>query len=151
MTLMIGAIRVLFAMSRDGLIPHGFGRTSPRTGTPVRITITIGALVAVVAAYTPIGKLEEMVNIGTLTAFALVSIAVPVLRRTRPDLDRPFRVPFSPWLPILSTLVCIYLMVNLSLETWLRFVIWMALGFLVFFAYSRPHSRVGAAQEKTPV
>jgi APA family basic amino acid/polyamine antiporter len=151
MTLLIGAIRVLFAMSRDGLIPHGFGRTSPRTGTPVRITITIGALVAVVAAYTPIGKLEEMVNIGTLTAFALVSIAVPVLRRTRPDLDRPFRVPFSPWLPILSTLVCIYLMVNLSLETWLRFVIWMALGFLVFFAYSRPHSRVGAAQEKTPV
>ncbi|WP_296605778.1 amino acid permease, partial [Nocardioides sp.] len=68
MTLLIGAIRVLFAMSRDGLLPPGFGRTNPRTGTPVRITLTIGALVAVVAAYTPIGKLEEMVNIGTLTA-----------------------------------------------------------------------------------
>ena len=147
MTLMIGAIRVLFAMSRDGLIPHGFGRTSARTGTPVRITITIGVLIAFVAAYTPINKLEEMVNIGTLTAFALVSLAVPVLRRTRPDLERPFRVPLSPWLPIASALVCIYLMVNLSLETWLRFVIWMALGFLVYFAYGRTHSRVRAEEK----
>jgi APA family basic amino acid/polyamine antiporter len=148
MTLLIGAIRVLFAMSRDGLLPHGFGRTNPRTGTPVRITLTIGALVAVVAAYTPIGKLEEMVNIGTLTAFALVSIAIPVLRRTRSDLDRPFRVPLSPWLPILSALICVYLMVNLSLETWLRFLVWMALGFLLYFTYGRAHSRVGAASRE---
>jgi APA family basic amino acid/polyamine antiporter len=111
----------------------------------VRITITIGALVAVVAAYTPIGKLEEMVNIGTLTAFALVSIAVPILRRTRADLDRPFRVPLSPGLPILSALICVYLMVNLSLETWLRFVVWMAIGFLVYFVYGQSHSRVRAA------
>jgi len=142
MTLLIGAIRVLFAMSRDGLIPHGFGRTNATTGTPLRITITIGAAVAVVASYTPIGKLEEMVNIGTLTAFALVSIAVPVLRRSRPDLDRPFRVPMSPWLPILSALICVYLMVNLSLETWLRFLVWMVLGFVVYFAYGHRHSRV---------
>jgi APA family basic amino acid/polyamine antiporter len=148
MTLLIGAIRVLFAMSRDGLIPHGFGRTNARTGTPIRITVTIGALVAVVAAYTPIGKLEEMVNIGTLTAFALVSIAVPVLRRTRADLDRPFRVPLSPWLPVLAALVCVYLMVNLSLETWLRFLVWMALGFLLYFTYGRSHSRVGAASRR---
>ena len=144
MTLLIGAIRVLFAMSRDGLIPHAFGRTNPRTGTPLRITVTIGALVAVVAAYTPIGKLEEMVNIGTLTAFALVSIAVPVLRRTRPDLDRPFRVPLSPWLPGLSALVCVYLMLNLSIETWLRFVVWMAIGFLFYFVYGQRKSRVRA-------
>lgn len=148
MTLLIGAIRVLFAMSRDGLIWHGFGRTNVRTGTPVRITITIGALVAVVAAYTPIGKLAEMVNIGTLTAFALVSIAVPVLRRTRPDLDRPFRVPLSPWLPILSALVCLYLMVNLSIETWLRFVVWMAIGFVVYFVYGRGHSRLDQPAER---
>ena len=148
MTLLIGAIRVLFAMSRDGLIPHGFGRTNQRTGTPIRITVTIGALVAVVAAYTPIGKLEEMVNIGTLTAFALVSVAVPVLRRSRPDLDRPFRVPWSPVLPILSALVCVYLMVNLSLETWARFVIWMVLGFLVYFTYGHRNSRVRAAEKE---
>jgi APA family basic amino acid/polyamine antiporter len=151
MTLLIGAIRVLFAMSRDGLIPHGFGRTSAKTGTPIRITITIGALVAVVAAYTPIGKLEEMVNIGTLTAFALVSIAVPVLRRTRPDLERPFRVPWSPVLPILSALICVYLMVNLSLETWLRFVVWMVLGFVVYFAYSQRNSRVGRADNEPTI
>jgi APA family basic amino acid/polyamine antiporter len=145
MTLLIGSVRVLFAMSRDGLVPTGFGRTNPRTGTPVRITVTIGAVVAVVAAYTPIGKLEEMVNIGTLTAFALVSAAVPVLRRTRPDLQRPFRVPLSPWLPALSALVCVYLMVNLSLETWIRFLVWMVLGFVVYFTYGVRHSRVGRA------
>ncbi len=147
MTLMIGAIRVLFAMSRDGLLPHAFGKTNAKTGTPVRITITIGVLIALVAAYTPISKLEEMVNIGTLTAFALVSLAVPVLRRTRPDLERPFRVPLSPWLPIASALICVYLMVNLSLETWLRFLIWMALGFLLYFVYGRTHSRVRAEEK----
>ena len=143
MTLMIGAVRVLFAMSRDALLPHRFGRTNPRTGTPVRITVVVGALVAVVAALTPISKLEEMVNIGTLTAFALVSVAVPVLRRTRPDLDRSFRVPLSPWLPILAALICVYLAINLSLETWLRFVVWMALGFVLYFGYGYRRSRVG--------
>jgi basic amino acid/polyamine antiporter, APA family len=71
-----------------------------------------------------------------------------VLRRTRPDLDRPFRVPFSPWVPILSALVCLYLMVNLSIETWLRFVIWMILGFIVYFVYGRGHSRVGRSEER---
>ncbi|ROR91328.1 amino acid permease [Nocardioides aurantiacus] len=146
MTLMIGAIRVLFAMSRDGLLPRGFAKVAPRTGTPIRITVTIGAVVAVVAAVTPIGDLEEMVNIGTLTAFALVSLAVPVLRRTRPDLPRSFKVPFSPVLPVLAALVCLYLALNLSIETWLRFVVWMALGFAVYFLYGYRHSRVGLAQ-----
>lgn len=143
MTLMIGAVRVLFAMSRDGLLPRAFAHTSPKTGTPVRITLTIGAAVAVVAAFTPIGKLEEMVNIGTLTAFALVSFAVPVLRKRRPDLKRSFKVPFSPVLPIVAALFCVYLALNLSLETWLRFVIWMAIGFGIYFTYGYRHSRVG--------
>src|SRR3954469_25069454 len=143
MTLIIGAIRVLFAMSRDALLPHRFGRTSPRTGTPVRITLTVGGLVALVAAFTPIEKLEEMVNIGTLTAFALVSIAIPVLRKTRPDLERSFRVPLSPWLPILAALICIYLALNLTLETWLRFVVWMIIGFALYFGYGYRRSRVG--------
>jgi basic amino acid/polyamine antiporter, APA family len=143
MTLIIGAVRVLFAMSRDALLPHAFGRTSPRTGTPVRITLTVGALVALVAGFTPIAKLEEMVNIGTLTAFALVSVAVPVLRRTRPELERPFRVPLSPWLPTLAALICVYLALKLSLETWLRFVVWMAIGFAIYFTYGYRRSRVG--------
>lgn len=147
MTLLIGAIRVLFAMSRDGLLPRGFARVTPRTGTPVRITVTIGTVVAVVAAVTPIGDLEEMVNIGTLTAFALVSLAVPVLRRTRPDLPRAFKVPFSPVLPVVAAVICVYLALNLSLETWLRFLIWMALGFAIYFLYGRRHSRVGLATE----
>jgi APA family basic amino acid/polyamine antiporter len=146
MTLIIGAVRVLFAMSRDGLLPHGFGRVNRRTGTPVRITVTIGVAVAFIAGFTPIGKLEEMVNIGTLTAFALVSLAVPVLRRTRPDLERPFKVMLSPWVPILSALICVYLMLNLSIETWLRFLVWMVLGFGIYFLYGQRHSRVRQAE-----
>jgi len=146
MTLMIGAVRVLFAMSRDGLLPRQFAQVNPRTGTPVRISLTIGALVLIVATLTPIGKLEEMVNIGTLTAFALVSLSIPILRRRRPDLKRSFTVPLNPWLPWLAALVCLYLALNLSLETWLRFVIWMAIGFALYFGYGYRHSRVGRGE-----
>lgn len=142
MTLLIGATRIVFAMSRDWLLPASLGTTSPRTGTPVKITLGIGALVAVTATFTPIGALEQMVNIGTLAAFTLVSFAVPVLRRRRPDLKRSFRVPGSPVLPWLAALVSIYLMVNLSLETWVRFVGWMAVGMVIYFAYSRHNSRL---------
>ena len=147
MTLIIGATRVTFAMSRDWLLPAGLGRTNPRTGTPVRLTLIIGTVVALVASLTPIGKLEEMVNIGTLSAFALVSIAVPILRRKRPDLPRAFRVPFSPVLPVVAALVSIYLMLNLSVETWLRFLVWMALGFVIYFSYGRRNSRLARAGE----
>jgi basic amino acid/polyamine antiporter, APA family len=146
MTLIIGAVRVLFAMSRDGLLPQGFAKVNPRTGTPVKITATIGAVVAVVTSVTPVGKLEEMVNIGTLSAFALVSLAVPILRKRRPDLPRSFSVPFNPWLPYLAALVCVYLMLNLSIETWLRFLVWMALGFGIYFTYGYRHSRVGRGE-----
>ncbi|MEW1954289.1 amino acid permease [Terrabacter sp. NPDC080008] len=143
MTLMIGATRVTFAMSRDNLIPRSLGRTSARTGTPVKLTLIIGTVVALIASLTPIGKLEEMVNIGTLTAFMLVSLAVPILRKRRPDLKRSFRVPGNPVVPWLSALACFYLVLNLSVETWIRFVVWMALGFLIYFTYSRTHSNVG--------
>ncbi len=142
MTLLIGASRVLFAMCRDYLLPHGIAKVHPRFKTPYQVTVSLGIVVALVAAFTPIGKLEEMVNIGTLAAFTLVSIAVVVLRRTRPDLERPFRVPLSPFVPILSAVVCVYLMLNLSLETWLRFLAWMALGFIIYFAYSHKRSRL---------
>src|SRR6476469_709061 len=143
MTLIIGAVRVFFALSRDGLMPTAPPHVNPRTGTPVRITIAIGAVVALVASLTPIGKLEEMVNIGTLSAFALVSIAVPILRKNRPDLERSFRVPFSPVLPWFSAAICVFLMLNLTAETWLRFLVWMALGFAIYFGYGYKHSRVG--------
>ncbi|HEY9395674.1 MAG TPA: amino acid permease C-terminal domain-containing protein, partial [Nocardioides sp.] len=84
-----------------------------------------------------------MVNIGTLTAFALVSIAVPILRKRRPDLPRSFKVPFSPVLPIVAALICIYLTLNLSVETWLRFLVWMVIGFAIYFLYGYRNSRVG--------
>jgi basic amino acid/polyamine antiporter, APA family len=148
MTLLIGATRVVFAMSRDWLLPPVLGKTNVQTGTPLRITITLGTLIALVASLTPIGKLEEMVNIGTLAAFTLVSIAVVILRRKRPDLERAFRVPWVPVLPIVSALICFYLMLNLSIETWLRFIVWMAVGFVLYFVYSYRNSRLhGRAKE----
>lgn len=142
MTLLIGATRVVFAMSRDRLLPPALGRTNARTGTPVRITLILGVLVALVASLTPIGELEEMVNIGTLSAFALVSAAVPMLRRSRPDMERAFKVPLSPVLPIISVLVCIYLMLNLSAMTWLRFLAWLAIGLVLYAVYGYRRSRL---------
>jgi len=142
MVLMLGQTRVLFAMARDGLMPRRLAPTG-KHGTPVRITILVGVVVAVLAGVFPIGTLEEMVNIGTLFAFVLVSIGVLVLRRTRPDLPRGFRVPLVPLVPILAVLACLWLMFNLSVETWMRFVVWMAVGVVIYFAYSRQHSMIG--------
>jgi APA family basic amino acid/polyamine antiporter len=149
MTLLIGATRVTFAMSRDRLIPSGLGVTNERTGTPVKLTLIIGTVVALIAALTPIGKLEEMVNIGTLTAFMLVSIAIPILRKRRPDLKRSFKVPGSPVVPWLSALLCFYLILNLSIETWIRFIVWMAIGFLIYFAYSRHNSKLAKGEPES--
>lgn len=145
MVLLLGQIRVLFAMSRDGLLPRGMAVTG-RHGTPARATYLVGGVVAVVATFFPVGALEEMVNIGTLFAFVLVSIGVVILRRTRPDLPRGFRTPLVPLVPILAVLACVWLMLNLAVETWLRFVIWMVIGVVVYFAYGRSHSRVGLRQ-----
>ncbi|GGP69924.1 amino acid permease [Saccharothrix coeruleofusca] len=139
MVLMLGQTRVLFAMSRDGLLPRGLARTGSH-GTPVRITLIIGVLVAIAAGFFPAGKLEEMVNVGTLFAFVLVSAGVLVLRKTRPDLPRGFRVPLVPLVPILAIVACLWLMLNLTALTWVRFLVWMALGVVVYFAYSRRHS-----------
>ncbi|WP_435278274.1 amino acid permease [Rhodococcus yananensis] len=151
MVMMLGQTRVLFAMSRDGLVSRRLATTN-RKGVPVRITLVVGGVVAVLAAVFPMGVLEEMVNIGTLFAFVLVCLGVLVLRRTRPDLPRGFRVPLVPLIPIVAVLACGWLMLNLSVETWIRFAIWMALGVVVYFAYGRRHSVLGRrlrAQEKT--
>ncbi|GCE40469.1 amino acid permease [Rhodococcus sp. USK10] len=142
MVMMLGQTRVLFAMSRDGLVPRGLAKTGKK-GTPVRITLFVGAVVALLAAFFPMGTLEEMVNIGTLFAFVLVCIGVVILRRTRPDLPRGFRVPLVPLVPILAVLACGWLMLNLSVETWIRFLVWMALGVVVYLAYGRRKSVLG--------
>jgi APA family basic amino acid/polyamine antiporter len=143
--LVLGQTRVLFAMCRDGLLPRQLARTGQH-GTPVRITILVGVLVAITASVFPMDKLEEMVNIGTLFAFVLVSAGVIVLRRTRPDLERGFRAPGVPLLPIASIAACLWLMLNLTVLTWIRFLIWMAVGVLVYFAYGRRHSVLAVRQ-----
>lgn len=142
LVLMLGQVRVLFAMSRDGLLPRGLARTGPR-GTPVRATLLVGLLVAITAGFFPAEKLEEMVNVGTLFAFVLVSAGVLVLRRTHPDLPRVFRVPGVPVVPILAILTCLWLMLNLTVLTWLRFVLWMAIGVVIYFGYGRRHAVLG--------
>ena len=108
------------------------------------MVITAATIVAVslLAAFVPLGALAEMVSIGTLFAFLVVSIAVPVLRRTRPDMPRPFRTPLSPLLPALSAVCCVALMANLATETWLRFVVWLAIGLAIYGVYGRRRSRL---------
>ena len=139
MVLILGLSRVLFAMARDGLLPRELAQTGSH-GTPVRITVLVGVLTAAAATVFPISKLEEMVNVGTLFAFILVSAGVIVLRRTRPDLERGFRAPWVPLLPILSIAACGWLMLNLTALTWIRFGVWMVIGVAFYLLYGRRHS-----------
>ncbi|MBO0863811.1 MAG: amino acid permease [Mycobacterium sp.] len=145
MVLMLGQCRVLFAMARDGLLPRQLAKTGPR-GTPVRITVLVALLVAAAASVFPMAKLEQMVNVGTLFAFVLVSAGVIVLRRARPDLRRGFRVPWVPLLPITSVLACLWLMLNLTGLTWIRFAVWMAMGIAIYVGYGRRHSVLASRQ-----
>jgi APA family basic amino acid/polyamine antiporter len=147
MILLLGQSRVFFAMSRDRLLPPVFAKVSHRFGTPYRTTLVTGIVVATIAALVPLTELAELVNIGTLFAFVVVSIGVIVLRRTRPDLPRAFRCPGVPWVPILSVLASVYLMLNLPMLTWERFVIWMAIGMVVYSVYGRTHSRLATAAQ----
>ncbi|WP_026454165.1 APC family permease [Saccharomonospora iraqiensis] len=142
MVLLLGQQRVLFAMARDGLLPRPLAKTGSR-GTPVRMNVLVATVVAVAAGFFDAGRLEEMVNVGTLFAFILVSAGVLVLRKKRPDLPRGFRVPWVPVVPILAIAACVWLMLNLTVLTWLRFLVWMALGVVIYFAYSRRHSLLG--------
>jgi APA family basic amino acid/polyamine antiporter len=148
MILILGQSRVAFAMSRDNLLPLWFSRVHPRFRTPHRITIITGVVAAILAFWLPLVTLGELVNIGTLAAFVLVSIGVIVLRRTRPDLPRAFKVPGYPVVPVLSAIACLFLMGFLTAGTWVRFFIWMALGLVIYFLYSRTHSRL--AREESP-
>ncbi len=145
MILLLGQSRVMFAMARDGLLPSQMAIVHPRFGTPYRISAIIGVFVALLTAFLPISELAELVNIGTLFAFILVSVGIVILRRSRPDLPRAFRVPWVPVLPIIAALMSFYLMLNLPGETWLRFLIWMAIGLIVYRFYGRTHSRLALA------
>ncbi|MEV5951461.1 amino acid permease [Streptomyces sp. NPDC051993] len=142
MILLLGQTRVFFAMSRDGLLPRFFSRVHPRFRTPHRPTILLGGIIAVVAGFTSLSELAELVNIGTLFAFVVVAVSVVILRRTRPDLPRAFRTPLVPWVPAAAVAASLWLMLNLPAETWIRFGIWMVIGIVIYFAYGRRHSRV---------
>jgi APA family basic amino acid/polyamine antiporter len=150
LTLLYGQSRILFAMSRDGLLPKRVAHVNPRTRTPIFIIGLLGVLFAALAAVVPLAEIVKLVNIGTLFAFVVVNIGVIILRRTRPDLERGYRVPFVPVFPIIGTLLCIYLMVDLPLETWGRFLIWMAIGLIIYFVYGRHHSRLRQGEVTNP-
>jgi APA family basic amino acid/polyamine antiporter len=129
-------------MARDGLVPESWATINARTGTPAKLTLGFGIFAALVAAVLPLGAIVEMVNIGTLFAFIIVNIGVMVLRRTRPDMDRPFKVPIPYiWCPI-GIVLCLYLITGLPLATYIRFVGWLVIGLVIYLIYGYSHSRL---------
>jgi APA family basic amino acid/polyamine antiporter len=150
LTILYGQTRITFAMSRDGLMPRWLSNVNERTGTPIAVTVIFALLISVLAAFVPLTTIAELVNIGTLFAFVLVNIGVIVLRRTRPELERGFRVPFVPVFPIIGIGLCVYLMAQLPAATWMRFVVWMALGLVVYVVYGRRNSRLRLSPEGPP-
>ncbi|MFM8536267.1 MAG: amino acid permease [Acidimicrobiia bacterium] len=139
---MMAQPRIFFAMGKDGLLPEWASRIHPRFRTPHITTLITGGIVMLASGLTPIGDLGELDSIGTLVAFVIVSIGVIVLRRTRPDLERPFRTPFVPALPLASALVSTALRMALPWSTWERLIVWMAIGLVIYFAYGRSHSKL---------
>jgi APA family basic amino acid/polyamine antiporter len=135
-----GQTRIIFAMARDGLLPQRLAAIHPKYGTPFLATWIVGIVFGLIAAFVPLNVLAELINIGTLAAFCLVSVAVIVLRKKRPDLHRAFRCPGVPYVPALAIIFCLALMTFLSRSTWIAFGIWLALGLVVYFAYSRRNS-----------
>jgi APA family basic amino acid/polyamine antiporter len=154
LTVMYGQTRIFFAMCRDGLAPRRLAKVHPRYRTPVIITIAFGIFIACIAAVVPLSEIVVLVNIGTLFAFLLCNVAVVVLRRTRPDLERGFRVPLAnlpfPLFPLIGAGLCLYLMLDLPGTTWWRFGIWLAIGIAIYFLYGRRHSRLRRGEVAAP-
>jgi APA family basic amino acid/polyamine antiporter len=148
LVMLLGQSRVFYSMSRDGLIGAWAGKVHPRFRTPYLSTIYVGLIVAVVTGTFPIQILGELVNIGTLLAFVLVCFGVWILRRKRPELDRPFRTPLVPLVPILGVLACLGLMATLPADTWLRLFVWLLIGFVIYFSYGGKHSVLQREREQ---
>jgi APA family basic amino acid/polyamine antiporter len=134
---MLAQSRIFYSMSRDGLLPPLFGKLHPRYRTPHVTTAITGIVVAIASGLFPIGVLGQLVSMGTLLAFAIVCTGVLILRRTFPDTPRPFKTPGMPWVPVVGTLICFYLMSGLPLPTWIRLFVWLVIGLAIYFGYGR--------------
>jgi APA family basic amino acid/polyamine antiporter len=145
--MMMAQPRIFYSMAHDGLLPPFARKIHPRFRTPHITSIITGVVVAIASGFTPIGALGELVSIGTLLAFVIVSVGVIFLRYQRPELERPFKTPFVPVVPILSALVSFALMAGLPMETWLRLIIWMVIGFVIYFGYGYRHSALRRREE----
>jgi APA family basic amino acid/polyamine antiporter len=142
LVMLLGQSRVFFSMSRDGLLPEWAGAVHPKFRTPWISSLTVGLFVAIFASLVPIGILGELVSIGTLLAFVIVCAGVWILRVRRPELHRPFKTPLVPLVPILGIVISFALMASLPGDTWLRLIVWLAIGMAIYFGYGRHHSKV---------
>ncbi|HYJ80872.1 MAG TPA: amino acid permease [Longimicrobiaceae bacterium] len=149
LVMLMGQPRIFYSMARDGLLPAMFGKVHPRFRTPYVPTIITGVVAAVVAGLFPIGILGELVSIGTLLAFVIVCGGIIYLRYAEPNRERPFKTPLVPLVPILGILICGYMMYSLPKDTWVRLAVWMAIGLVIYFAYSRSHSVLGRSQNQS--
>jgi APA family basic amino acid/polyamine antiporter len=134
--------RIFYTMAKDGLLPKKFAVVHSKFKTPYLTTILTGAVAATVAGLFPIGILGELVSIGTLLAFVIVCAGIIILRKTRPDIERPFKTPLVPLVPILGILICLSQMIALPVDTWLRLIIWMAIGIIIYFTYGINNSKI---------
>ncbi|MFC5724892.1 amino acid permease [Streptomyces gamaensis] len=150
LTVLYGQTRILFAMARDGLVPKVFAKVHAKSGVPRANTLIVSAFCGILAAAVPLGQLADATSIGTLFAFALVNVAVIVLRRTRPDMKRGFRVPLSPIFPGIGFLLCVYMMGSLDVITWVVFAVWMAVGLVIYFWYGKSRSRLAREAVQAP-
>ncbi len=144
----MGQPRVFYSMSKDGLLPAWAAKIHPKYQTPHITTAITGVIVAILAGFVPISLLGELVSIGTLFAFVIVGVGIIILRSSNPALDRPFKVPFSPFIPIATVLSAAYLMNSLPLDTWIRLIVWMSIGLVIYFAYSYTHSKIGIDENR---
>ena len=142
--MVMGQPRVFYSMSKDGLLPSWAAKIHPKYQTPHITTAITGAIVAILAGFVPISLLGELVSIGTLFAFVIVGTGIIILRSSNPNLNRPFRVPLSPFIPIATVVSAAYLMNSLPLDTWIRLIVWMSIGLVIYFAYSYSHSKLGS-------